>query len=241
MIRADKLLLFDIDGTLVDTEGAGLIALEAGFFNAFPFCRESSFPSLDLGGATDSSVVAFLFDHFAIENHAGHRDLFFDEYLLALDRCMREFRRRGKGRSLPGVPELLKRLEKREDCLLGILTGNVEAGARLKLKHFDIDGYFGFGAFGTDHETRNGLGPIAIDRAEVAAGKRFDPSRAIIIGDTLKDIACARAFDARVIAVATGGVSEEILGSGNPDILLPNFVDTAAAIEAIDSLFASDQ
>ena len=241
MIRADKLLLFDIDGTLVDTEGAGLIALEAGFFNAFPFCRESSFPSLDLGGATDSSVVAFLFDHFAIENHAGHRDLFFDEYLLALDRCMREFRRRGKGRSLPGVPEFLKRLEKREDCLLGILTGNVEAGARLKLKHFDIDGYFGFGAFGTDHKTRNGLGPIAIDRAEVAAGKRFDPSRAIIIGDTLKDIACARAFDARVIAVATGGVSEEILGSGNPDILLPNFADTAAAIEAIDSLFASDQ
>lgn len=240
MIRADKLLLFDIDGTLVDTEGSGLVALEAGFFNAFPFCREKAFPSLDLGGATDSSVVAFLFDHFAIENHGGHRDLFFDEYLLALDCCMREFRDRGKGRVLPGVPELLGRLEKCEDYLLGILTGNVEAGARLKLKHFDIDHYFGFGAFGTDHETRNGLGPIAIERAEVAAGKGFDPSKTIIIGDTLKDIACARAFDARVIAVATGGASEEMLESGSPDILLPNFADTAATIEAIDSLFTSD-
>ena len=152
MIRADKLLLFDIDGTLVDTEGAGLVALEAGFFNAFPFCREKAFPSLDLGGATDSSVVAFLFDHFAIENHGGHRDLFFDEYLLALDCCMREFRDRGKGRVLSGVPELLGRLEKCEDYLLGILTGNVEAGARLKLKHFDIDHYFGFGAFGNHQD-----------------------------------------------------------------------------------------
>ncbi len=241
MIRANKLLLFDIDGTLVDTEGAGLVALEAGFFKAFPFCRERSFPTLDLGGATDSSVVAFLLDHFEIEDHGDHRDLFFDEYLQALDCYMREFRSRGKGRILPGVPELLGRLRAREDCLLGILTGNVEAGARLKLKHFDIDHHFGFGAFGTDHETRNGLGPIAIDRAEVVAGRRFDPSSVVILGDTLKDIACARAFNARVIAVATGGASEKILGSGSPDILLPNFVDTAASIEAIDSLFTSDR
>ena len=165
MSQADKLLLFDIDGTLVDTEGAGLRSLEEGFFKAFPHCRGKDFPALDLGGATDSSVVAFLFEHFEIDDHDGHRELFFSQYIIALDGCMNNFRNRGKGRVLPGVPELLGEFERREDCLMGLLTGNIEAGARLKLRYFGIDHHFCFGAYGNDHSLRNELGPIAIDRA----------------------------------------------------------------------------
>ena len=82
MSQADKLLLFDIDGTLVDTEGAGLGSLEEGFFTAFPHCRGKDFPPLDLGGATDGSVVAFLFEHFEIDDHDGHRELFLTTTLL---------------------------------------------------------------------------------------------------------------------------------------------------------------
>jgi len=171
-------------------------------------------------------VVAFLFDHFEIDDHDGHRDLFFDEYIIALDGRRRDFRNRGKGRVLPGVAELLGKLEQREDCLMGLLTGNIEAGARLKLRHFEIDLHFCFGAYSNDHSLRNELGPIAIDRAEGLSGKRFEPQRTVIIGDTLKDIACARAFGAHVIGVATGGASHEQLDSGQPDILLTDLAET---------------
>ena len=239
MSQADKLLLFDIDGTLVDTEGAGLRSLEEGFFKAFPHCRGKDFPALDLGGATDSSVVAHLFEHFEIEDHDGHRELFFSQYIIALDGCMNNFRNRGKGRVLPGVPELLGELERRDDYLMGLLTGNIEAGARLKLKYFEIDHHFCFGAFGNDHSLRNELGPIAIDRAEGMSGQRFAPQQTVIIGDTLKDISCARAFGAHVIAVATGGASYEKLESGKPDILLADLAKTDAVASAIDLLFSS--
>lgn len=239
MSQADKLLLFDIDGTLVDTEGAGLGSLEEGFFTAFPHCRGKDFPPLDLGGATDGSVVAFLFEHFEIDDHDGHRELFFDHYIIALDGCMNNLRNRGKGRLLPGIPELLGELERRDDCLMGLLTGNIEAGARLKLRHFEIDHHFCFGAYGNDHSQRNELGPIAIDRAEGMSGQRFEPQRTVIIGDTLKDIACARAFGAHVIAVATGGVSYEQLESGEPDVLLADLAKTEEVVSAIDSLFST--
>ncbi|MEC8825058.1 MAG: HAD hydrolase-like protein [Verrucomicrobiota bacterium] len=239
MSQADKLLLFDIDGTLVDTEGAGLRSLEEGFFKAFPHCRGKDFPALDLGGATDSSVVAFLFEHFEIDDHDGHRELFFSRYIIALDGCMNNFRNRGKGRVLPGVPELLGEFERREDCLMGLLTGNIEAGARLKLRYFGIDHHFCFGAYGNDHSLRNELGPIAIDRAEGMSGQRFAPQQTVIIGDTLKDIACARAFGAHVIAVATGGASYEQLESGEPDILLADLAKTDEMASAIDLLFSS--
>ena len=239
MSQADKLLLFDIDGTLVDTEGAGLRSLEEGFFKAFPHCRGKDFPALDLGGATDSSVVAFLFEHFEIDDHDGHRELFFSRYIIALDGCMNNFRNRGKGRVLPGVPELLGEFERREDCLMGLLTGNIEAGARLKLRYFGIDHHFCFGAYGNDHSLRNELGPIAIDRAEGMSGQRFAPQQTVIIGDTLKDISCARAFGAHVIAVATGGASYEKLESGEPDILLADLAKTDEMASAIDLLFSS--
>ena len=232
-----SLLLFDIDGTLVDTEGAGLISLREGFFESFPDRKGEEFPPLDLGGATDGSVVAFLFEHFRIEDHDHHRSQFFREYERVLERKLREFQAENKGRVLPGIPALLARLaERREDFVLALLTGNTEEGARIKLRSFGLESYFRLGAFGSDHHDRNELGPIALERAEKELGRAYAPHRAIVIGDTGKDIACARACGARVIAVATGAVSREELAEGRPDGLLSDLEDTESAIAMLESL-----
>jgi len=232
-----SLLLFDIDGTLIDTEGAGLVSLEEGFFRSFPERSGSRFPALDLGGATDGSVVAFLFEHFEIEDHDRHRAHFFRNYEEALAEKLREFLSMKKGRVLPGIPELLARLaERHHDFVLALLTGNTEAGARIKLESFGLDSYFPFGAFGSDHHDRNQLGPIALERARKATGRSYPTTQALVIGDTGKDIACARACGAKVLAVATGTVSRETLAADSPDGLLDDLSDTAEAVELVESL-----
>tara|TARA_R110002096_G_scaffold431342_2_gene646490 strand:- start:2712 stop:3434 length:723 start_codon:yes stop_codon:yes gene_type:complete len=232
-----KLLLFDIDGTLVDTEGAGLISLEKGFFEAFPNCSARSFPPLDLRGATDGSVASFLFSHFDLDDDPVHRDRFFKNYAAALDEQLATFRSLGKGRVLPGVKRLLEELHQREEFSLGLLTGNIEIGARLKLADYSLNEYFKFGAFGDDCSIRDELGPVAIERASGGGGAGFSPERTVIIGDTPKDIACARACGARVVAVATGGVSSDELRRECPDELLGDFSDTAATLAAIERVF----
>jgi phosphoglycolate phosphatase-like HAD superfamily hydrolase len=228
------LLLFDIDGTLIDTGGAGLASLEAGLFEAFPECSDRPFPPLDLGGATDGRVVAFLFGHFEIEDHAPHRDLFYQSYSAALEQQLKNHRERGSGQVLPGVPELLEAIKVEfPDHVSALLTGNAEIGARLKLKHFGIDSYFAFGAFGDDHPDRDQLGPIAMQRARRHTGRHFHTDEVIVIGDTLKDIRCARACGAKVIAVATGTVSYEELKKAEPDALLPDFSDLSLTMKAL--------
>ena len=227
------LLLFDIDGTLIDTEGAGLVSLEAGLFEAFPDCVDRPFPPLDLGGATDGSVVAFLFGHFEIEDHAPHRERFYESYSAALEQQLKNHGERGIGRVLPGVPKLLDSLkEEFPDQVSALLTGNAEIGARIKLRHFGIDSHFTVGAFGDDHHDRDQLGPIAIQRAERLTGRQFHMDQVIVIGDTLKDIRCARACGAKVIAVATGSVSCEELEKAEPDALLPDFSDHSLTMKA---------
>ena len=236
------LLLFDIDGTLVDTEGAGLLSLEEGLFGAFPEHRGSRpFPPLDLAGATDGSVVAFLFEHFEIEDHSGSREAFFESYSACLDHCMGQYRAMGKGQALLGVAELLTILSARpQDFDLGLLTGNTEQGARIKLRHFALDTHFTFGAFGDDHHDRNQLGPIALERAREQTGRSFSPDTVVIIGDTVKDIACARAFGARVLAVASGSVSRKTLEAARPDAILDDLGNLTEVLEVIDGLLGTN-
>lgn len=233
-----KLLLFDIDGTLIDTEGAGLYSLEEGFFAAFPGSQGIPFPPLDLGGATDGSVVAFLFEEFGIEDHEKNRERFFSFYSSALKRKLVEFQARGKGRLLPGVIPLLDELSRADHpSILALLTGNTSEGAFIKLSHYAIDHHFAFGAFGDDHPDRDALGPIAMRRAAELHGSAFAPDDIVIIGDTPKDVRCARAFGAKVIAVATGACSEEVLLESNPDILLSSLEHTGKVLEALDNVF----
>ncbi len=233
----EKLLLFDIDGTLIDTEGAGLVSLEEGFFSAFPSQRDTPFPPLDLGGATDGSVVAFLFEAFGIDDHEANRSLFFDAYHVALKDKLSAFQRSGKGRLLDGARPLLDKLSHHHERLtLGLLTGNTADGARTKLNHYEVEHYFLFGAFGDDHPDRNALGPVALERASNEHGLTFHPSDTLVIGDTPKDIACARAFGAKVMAVATGASSSEELAEHKPDALVTDFQDTDQILAAIDEL-----
>lgn len=224
-----KLLLFDIDGTLVDAGGAGLRALREGFHEAFPQYSADEFPHLELGGATDRGVAADLFVHFGVEDHPEHRERFFRAYTVRLERGLATHSLIGKARLLPGVPDLLARLSDSGDHRLAILTGNLREGARIKLRHFGIDHHFSLdaGAYGDDHHDRNELGPIARGRSVAFFGEEFATENIVVIGDTLRDIACARAFGAKVLAVATGAATRNELEKGRPDRLVEDFTEIA--------------
>ncbi|MCB1206997.1 MAG: haloacid dehalogenase-like hydrolase [Verrucomicrobiae bacterium] len=240
MKRSRKLLLFDIDGTLVDSGGAGLAALQEGFLEAFPDHREADFPSLELGGATDNGVAISLFAHFGLEDSEMNRRRFFDEYLERLEGQLKAFSEKGKARVLPGVVAVLERLALRPDICLSVLTGNLREGARVKLRHFGLEHHFPTGAYGDDHHDRNELGPIAHRRSEEWFREEFCFSRVAVIGDTPRDIACARAFGARAVAVATGTSTRRQLEEAAPDLLLDQCGDPGAFEEALERVFSRE-
>lgn len=223
------LLLFDIDGTLIDTGGAGLNALSAAFLDSFGLqSRAAEMPKLELAGSTDGGITRSLCAHFDIvvaDNDPSVR-AFYASYLEKL-RANLNGSHRHEGRRLPGMPELLHRLRDETDHTLALLTGNIADGAWLKVEHFGFDNVFEFGAFGDDHHDRNELGPIALGRAHQHHDTRtFTPDQTIIIGDTPKDIACARACGARAVAVATGKFSVSELERCEPDHLFEDFSDS---------------
>jgi phosphoglycolate phosphatase-like HAD superfamily hydrolase len=123
-----------------------------------------------------------------------------------------------------------------QDFVLALLTGNTEAGARIKLQSYGLDSYFPLGAYGSDHHDRNALGPIAIDRAEKAMGRPYPATKALVIGDTEKDIACAHACGAKVVAVATGAAPLERLEAQAPDGILDDLSDVPRAIALFEEL-----
>ncbi len=236
MSASRKLLLFDIDGTLIDTGGAGLVSLRESFHAAFPGHESHTFPPLDLGGATDRGVARFIFEHYGLGDAPHLHDQYFFHYTGALERNLLAFAKSGRGRVLPGVPALLQALSRQHANRLAVLTGNLREGAWIKLRTFGLDGHFTTGAFGDDHHDRNALGPIALDRVFDSHDERFAPENTVVIGDTPRDIACARAFGAKVVAVATGAASVSELASAGPDLLLDDFCETDAVVAAIESL-----
>jgi phosphoglycolate phosphatase-like HAD superfamily hydrolase len=208
------LFLFDIDGTLVDTGGAGMQALQEASHELFGHIG----PPLDLAGSTDLGVVANIFAYFGKPATAEETAAYFDVYLRRLEWNLSQglF----PGRVLDGVPEVLAALAAKPGATLGLLTGNTAAGAAAKMRHFGLDHYFAFGAHGCDHADRNLLGPIALKRAAVHAGRGFTSEETLVIGDTPKDIACARAIGARCLAVATGRFSAAELRLHAPDLVV---------------------
>ena len=214
-----SLWLFDIDGTLVDTGGAGLLALKEAAVERFG----DEGPELDLAGSTDSGIVANMLEHFGYDEDAGEFEKFFTFYLERLEWNLANggF----DGRVLPGVMELLDQLDDDFEMTVGLLTGNIAGGAAAKMRHYGLDHHFDFGAYGCDHADRNLLGPVALERASEYAGRNFSPEETLVIGDTPKDIKCAHAMGSRCLAVATGRFSAEEIRDAGADIVIESWVE----------------
>jgi len=214
------LYLFDIDGTLVDTGGAGMSALREATVIVFG----EAGPELDLAGSTDLGLIENIHAHFSIEPTSEKIDAYFEVYHQRLDWNLKHggF----PGRVIEGASILLDHLQSRERVTLGLLTGNTMLGAATKVRHFGLADYFPFGAYGCDHADRNLLGPVALERAAAHCGRAFSPETTWIIGDTPKDIACAHAFGARCLAVATGAFSIDALKTYGADLVV-NSLDEA--------------
>lgn len=214
------LYLFDIDGTLVDTGGAGIRALEETCIARFG----DPGPPLDLAGSTDLGIVETVHAHFGMDASGENIAEFFAIYheRLGWNLAHGGF----PGKVLPGVKSLLDELEARSQAV-GLLTGNTAPGSAAKMLHFGLSGYFRIGAYGCDHADRNRLGPIALKRARECFGTDFSPAETIIIGDTPKDIACAKAVGARCLAVATGRFSCEELSFHGADHVVPTLESAA--------------
>jgi phosphoglycolate phosphatase len=222
-----RLLLFDIDGTLIHSGGAGVQALKAAFKERFGI--NDDLQDIEIAGMTDSGIVLSILNKHRIAATNENVSAFLDSYVHFLSQ---ELPRR-KGKLMPGVLELLERLKSRPNVVLALLTGNVSRGARLKLEHYGVWHFFEFGAFADDHRDRNELGRFARARAEEKHRREFAASEIDVIGDTPRDIACGKALGARTIAVATGRWSRDELAKHHPDFLIDDLSEVETIMDTL--------
>jgi phosphoglycolate phosphatase-like HAD superfamily hydrolase len=219
--------LFDIDGTLIDTGGAGRDAMVAVL--AGEFCVNVETDGVGFAGRTDRAIVSDLFRSNAIEDDEANWQRFCTMFVKHLP----DYLARREGRVLPGVVELLELLRAREDVVLGLLTGNLRDGARLKLTHYGLYDYFfaadppELGAFGDHRHARDEVACDAMAAVRRRYGSRVEVDRVWVVGDTPRDVQCARAIGAKAVAVATGGHSRDELRPTDPDLLLADLTETA--------------
>jgi phosphoglycolate phosphatase-like HAD superfamily hydrolase len=222
-----RLLLFDIDGTLITSGGAGEGALKDAMKGRFGV--EEDLQGILLAGATDAKIARELLAKHGIEASAENISALLDEYLHHLAGRMP----RHDGRLLPGIVPVLKALEPRPEAVLALLTGNLTRGAQIKLTHYGVWNFFEFGAFADDHHDRNELGKFAQARALERHGIEFPPERIYVIGDTPRDIECGRAIGAKTVAIATGHYSLVELEEHAPDFLFEDFSDTERVLDCL--------
>ena len=227
-----KLVLFDIDGTLVLTGGAGIRAMNRAGRTVLG--APNLLDGIQVAGRTDWIILQ---DALRSRGEALDDDLFArlrDEYIARLHE---EIATPGEGVKgvMPGVRELLPRLQSRGDVVLGLLTGNFEQGARLKLEHFDLWRYFQCGAFGDDAADRNALVPFAVERARGCGVGEIAHEQVLVIGDTPHDVACADAVGAVPVAVATGNYTVQQLRETGAQIVLEDLSDTEGFLQIVES------
>lgn len=227
-----RLVLFDIDGTLLSSKGAGGRALRGAMKEVFG--KLGRMDEYSFAGRTDPQIVLDLM------GRAGFQEGFIRErmpYLfeLYLQRLRDEIKKGPPPTLFPGVLSLLEELKGDERAILGLLTGNIEGGARIKLETLNLQDYFSIGAYGSDAEERNRLPLIALQRARGKFDDHLEGEDMVIIGDTPLDVECAVGIGARSIAVATGVVGRKKLEDCGADFLFDDFREYHRVIEAIYS------
>lgn len=214
-----KLILFDIDGTLISAAGAGTEAMNRTLQEMTGI--RNGFGHVNCAGKTDPQIVREGAVTHNIDTHERFMREFFAIYPKHLEVTIRERR----GHVKPGVRDLLERLEAGNGFCSALLTGNWEEAARIKLGQFSLDHYFPFGAYGSDHEDRNQLLPAAIEKFKKYSGTELSPENCLLIGDTPRDVECAKVNGAPIIAVATGTYPIEHLRKTEADLVLEHLLD----------------
>jgi len=214
-----KLLLFDIDLTLIDSARSGRRAMTLAFEKLFGI--KDGMDKVNFAGRTDRVIfrdaLAYQGLEWQKEKEENFKSVYFEKLKI-------EIAKPNSAKHLePGVLELLNELSQREDVFLGLLTGNWRQGAQIKLEHFNLYHFFELGAFADDSENRNELPQSAAQRFSEKTGLSISSENVFIIGDTPLDIACAKSFDAKSVAVATGFFSYEDLEAAQPDFLFTDF------------------
>jgi phosphoglycolate phosphatase-like HAD superfamily hydrolase len=226
------LVLFDVDGTLVQTAHAGVRGMNAAFARLYG--RDGALDGIPIAGRTDRAIVADAFVACGLPWADGELDRLRAAYL---DELRLEIARPTTAPMgvLPGVPALLDALSARGDVHVGLLTGNFRGGAAIKLGHFGLWRDFHVGAFGDDHLDRRALVPVALDEARRAGLGDPGPDRVVVIGDTPLDVDCARAHGARALAVATGSYEMAALIEAGADLAVDSLAEGARIVEWIAS------
>lgn len=227
-----KLVLFDIDGTLVLTGGAGVRAMNRAGDTVLG--APDLLAGVAVAGRTDWIILQEALGKIGLDLDNGMFGRLREAYLSHL---RDEIARPGEGVKavMPGVRDLLTRLDGRAGVVVGLLTGNLAEAARIKLEHFRLWQYFRCGAFGDDDPDRNALVPHAVGRARACGFGEVSCRDVIVIGDTPHDVACARAVGARPVAVATGSYTIEQLIETGADVVLQDLSDTRAFLRLVDS------
>ena len=224
-----RLVLFDIDGTILTDRGASRDAFRDALEAVYGYDGDLS--RYDFSGRTDPQIARMVLRDHGLTADAidVHLPRLWEVYLEGLARNATTDR----VLVLPGIRELVTALHEHEDVVLALLTGNIEPGARLKLGGAEMNGYFAFGAFGSDSADRNDLPPIAVARASEYCAHRFSGAEVVIIGDSIYDVRCGVPYAATTIAVASGKTPADALRAENPRHFFESATDRDALLAAI--------
>jgi phosphoglycolate phosphatase-like HAD superfamily hydrolase len=225
-----RLFLFDIDGTLLTVRGAGRTAL--GRAMAAVYGTSGAIDQYDFRGRTDPRIILDLMSQAGIPESVIRERLprCFDVYVEELRGQIGDGSR---VQVMPGIADIVRALSSRPDAIVGLLTGNIEPGAHVKLRPTGLLPFFRVGAFGSDNPDRRCLPEVACTRAQQLLGHAFSFDRVTIIGDTPLDVDCARSCGALAVAVATGQHPAQELAGCAPDLLFADFSDVPAALKAL--------
>jgi phosphoglycolate phosphatase-like HAD superfamily hydrolase len=219
-----RLILFDIDGTLIDSGGAGVRALDCALKELFSI--ENGFHGISMAGKTDPSIM-----REGLIKHGLSADGNLEKVMAAYLKHLRQEIKNDRKQIKPGIYEALGKLRSKTDLGLGLLTGNIEQGARIKLEPFLLNAYFPSGAFGSDHEDRNMLLPVAVTRYQELFSYTIRIEECIIVGDTPRDVECAQIYGAACFAVATGPYSTDDLMDAGANYVVEDLSDPSPLLQ----------